>query len=123
MVDIFKEYELPLELNDAQNYFQTTEIQVILSLLQIIDNPLQDIPFVSVLRSPIVGLTEDQLVTLRLAKRDVTFYQAFQAYLKNGTDDVTDPLQRKVQKFANQLERWRKVARLGCHLVSSAMPT
>ena len=111
MVDIFKEYELPLELNDAQNYFQTTEIQVILSLLQIIDNPLQDIPFVSVLRSPIVGLTEDQLVTLRLAKRDVTFYQAFQVYLKNGTDDVNDPLQRKVQKFANQLERWRKVAR------------
>ncbi len=50
-----------MAVNDAQNYFQATEIQTVVSLLQIIDNPYQDIPLVAVLRSPIVGLTEDQL--------------------------------------------------------------
>lgn len=111
IIDLFKEYDLPVELNDAQNYFQTTEIQVMLSLLQIIDNPLQDIPFVSVLRSPIVGLTEDQLVTIRLAKRDVPFYQAFTIFLSSIEETDSNELTKKLAYFSNQLQRWRKIAR------------
>jgi len=43
------------------DFLKTVEVQVMLSLLQIIDNPLQDIPLLSVLRSPIVGFTTDEL--------------------------------------------------------------
>ena len=56
ILEIFKTLDIPLEMNDAQNYFQATEIRTMISLLQLIDNPYQDIPLAAVLRSPIVGL-------------------------------------------------------------------
>ncbi|WP_223067146.1 helicase-exonuclease AddAB subunit AddA [Paenibacillus caui] len=66
------------ELN--QGYFQASEVEIMLSLLQIIDNPRQDIPLASVLRSPIVGLDEEQLARIRLAKTGGSFYEAMLAW-------------------------------------------
>ena len=60
ILEIFKTLDIPLEMNDAQNYFQATEIRTMISLLQLIDNPYQDIPLAAVLRSPIVGLIEPE---------------------------------------------------------------
>ncbi|OAB34224.1 helicase-exonuclease AddAB subunit AddA [Paenibacillus glacialis] len=58
-----------------QGYFQATEVAIMLSLLQVIDNPQQDIPLASVLRSPIVGLTEEELAQIRLCASG-PFYEA-----------------------------------------------
>lgn len=58
-----------------QGYFEATEVEIMLSLLQIIDNPQQDIPLASVLRSPIVGLSEDELAQIRLCANG-SFYEA-----------------------------------------------
>ncbi len=49
ILEIFKTLDIPLEMNDAQNYFQATEIRTMISLLQLIDNPYQDIPLAAVL--------------------------------------------------------------------------
>lgn len=108
IMDIFKEYELPVEIHDAQNYFQAIEIQTMLCLLQIIDNPIQDIPLVSVLRSPLVGLTEEELVTIRLSKREVPFYQALE---QSARAEETTSLQQKTRRFLLQLQTWRQQAR------------
>jgi ATP-dependent helicase/nuclease subunit A len=51
-------------------FYDATEISDLLSLLHLLDNPLQDIPLLAVLRSPLVGLTLDELVAVRLAKRE-----------------------------------------------------
>ncbi|MDN5944158.1 MAG: helicase-exonuclease AddAB subunit AddA, partial [Lactiplantibacillus plantarum] len=48
IIDVFKRYHIPVVVNDAQNYFQTTEIRIMMALLSIIDNPYQDIPLVAV---------------------------------------------------------------------------
>lgn len=64
----------------SQGYFQASEVEILLSLLQIIDNPRQDIPLVSVLRSPIVGLDEEQLARLRLGDKAGSFYEAMTAW-------------------------------------------
>ena len=82
-----KNFGIPLEVNDAQNYFQATEIQTMIALLQIIDNPYQDIPLVAVLRSPMVGLTEDELAEIRLADRTSEFYKAVLTYQDNQNGD------------------------------------
>ncbi|MGF7046088.1 ATP-dependent helicase/nuclease subunit A [Paenibacillus sp. DS2015] len=58
-----------------QGYFEATEVEIMLSLLQIIDNPQQDIPLASVLRSPIVGLSEEELAQIRLCAKG-PFYEA-----------------------------------------------
>ena len=55
-----------------------------LSLLQIIDNPRQDVPLVSVLRSPVYGFTADRLAQLRAASPNTDLYAALEA---DGGDD------------------------------------
>lgn len=107
ILEIFKTLDIPLEMNDAQNYFQATEIRTMVSLLQLIDNPYQDIPLVSVLRSPIVGLIETELASIRLADRTHTYYDAVLAY-QQANQDV---LAGKLQHFGEQLEYWRELAR------------
>lgn len=106
IMDIFKQFQIPLEVNDAQNYFQASEIQIMISLLEIIDNPYQDIPFVAVLRSPIVGLNEEELTKIRLAKKNDDYYKAFLAYLSED-----DELASRLRTFNEQLELWRTLAR------------
>lgn len=65
---------IPAFADTGTGFFRTIEIQVIMSLLQLIDNPLQDIPLLSVLRSPIVSFTTNELVELRLADRNATLF-------------------------------------------------
>lgn len=58
----------------ATGYFSAVEVQTVLSMLRILDNPRQDIPLTAVLRSPIVGLTDEELAKLRLTDREVSFH-------------------------------------------------
>lgn len=59
----------------SKGYFQAIEVEIMLSLLHVIDNPRQDIPLASVLRSPLVGLTEEELAQIRLCAPGA-FYDA-----------------------------------------------
>ena len=67
---------IPVYADTGTGYFNTIEIQIIMSLLQVIDNPRQDIPMLSVLRSPIGGFTSEELVDIRIGQRDISFYEA-----------------------------------------------
>lgn len=58
----------------SQEYLDSIEIQTIISLLKIIDNPMQDIPLVTVLRSNIGKFTDNDLVTIRLNDKYDDFY-------------------------------------------------
>ena len=69
------------------NFFDALEIQTIISLLKIIDNPLQDIPLITVLRSPIVGLSYDELVYIRKAQEDGCFYEALESYRQETANE------------------------------------
>lgn len=89
---------LPVFCDTSSNYFETIEIQTIMSLLKIIENPNNDIALVTVLRSPIVGLTDNQLVEIRVTDKNVSFYEA----LVKAKDN--DNLKDKLNKFFNLLE-------------------
>jgi len=67
---------IPAYADTGLGYFRTVEVETMLSLLQIIDNPLQDIPMLAVLRSPIGGFSTDDLADIRLADRSVSIYEA-----------------------------------------------
>ena len=69
------------------------------ALLQLIDNPYQDIPLASVLRSPIVGLIEPELARIRLADRSHTYYEAVLAYQAEHTDELADKLNHFVNSW------------------------
>ena len=67
--------DIPTYADVGVGYFDTIEIKTILSLLQIIDNPMQDIPLISVLKSPIFGFTPEDLIDIRVQSKDKIFYE------------------------------------------------
>lgn len=107
--DIFKQLKIPTAVNDTQNYFQTTEIAIMMSLLKIIDNPKQDIPLAAVLRSPIVGLNEVDLARVRLQDKQGSYFDALEAFVtkEDWKDQRNIALQSKLQDFMIHLDNWR----------------
>lgn len=95
---------LPVFSDSTQEYLDTVEIETIMNLLKIIDNPIQDIPLVTVLRSPIGGLTDDDLVNIRLSDKYDNFYECMQKAKVN----VQPELRAKIETFLNNIENWRK---------------
>jgi ATP-dependent helicase/nuclease subunit A len=83
-----EEQQVAWSAEGGEDFFQTTEISVALSWLQIIDNPRQDIPLLSVLRSPVCGFTPDRLAEIRgLGQGD--FYTALQGAAEEGWEDCS----------------------------------
>ena len=95
---------LPVFSDSTQEYLDTIEIETIMSLLKIIDNPIQDIPLVTVLRSPIAEFTDDELVKIRLSDKHENFYECMQKAKVN----VDSKLKEKIQNFLDLLDHWRK---------------
>ena len=70
---------LRLSAESGEDYFATVEVSSVFALLQILDNPRQDVPLIAVLRSPLFGFTADELALLRANTRDGDFYDALLA--------------------------------------------
>jgi len=96
---------IPVFADTATGFFKRSEVQVVMSLLQIIDNPMQDIPLISVLRSPIGGFTSEELMDIRLEDKDSSFYEAL---IK--TSGKEDDLGAKSKVFLEKLGIWRDKA-------------
>src|SRR5699024_1842038 len=90
-------------------YFVAIEIQVMMNMLKIIDNPHQDILIASVLRSPIVGLDEEQLAQIRLSKDRVTYYESVKTYVQHNKDETSELFER----FLTQLQSFRTLVKVG----------
>ena len=95
---------MPVFSDTTQEYLDSIEIQTIMSLLKIIDNPMQDIPLVTVLRSNIGGFTDNELVEIRLSDKYANFYEC----MKKAQINVDEKLRNKIRKFLEAIEEWRK---------------
>lgn len=113
IMEEFKHQGIPIYANLSKGYFEATEVAIMMSLLKVIDNPYQDIPLVSVLRSPIVGLNEEQLGRLRTFNRKGSFYESLISFWKNSSTKESGELYEQVADFLNQLTEWRSKARKG----------
>ena len=107
-----KEFEragVPLTV-ERGGFYDSTEIADLLSLLELLDNPLQDVPAIAVLRSPLVGLSLDELATVRLAAKDVHFWTALNR-VRKAECGVRNELRGKIGTFLDRFTRWRQLAR------------
>jgi ATP-dependent helicase/nuclease subunit A len=113
----FERASVPLVV-ERGGFFESAEILDLLSLLQLLDNPLQDVPCIAVLRSPLVGLSLDELGEIRLAAKDVHFWTALNRW-RDVTRDKCHVTRSgalvetfaKVDKFLERFSCWRKMAR------------
>ena len=90
---------IPVFSDATSEYLESIEIDTILSLLKVIDNPLQDIPLVTVLRSPIGGFDDNELIKIRLCKREGNYYYALLEASK-----MDDLLSNKINVFLKFLK-------------------
>jgi ATP-dependent helicase/nuclease subunit A len=112
-VEEFKLAGIPIHANLSRGYFEALEVMIMLNTLRVIDNPYQDIPLASVLRSPFIGLTENELAKIRLADKNAPFYEALKSFLSSGGAGIEPTTQEKLQRFFGQFNDWRNLARRG----------
>lgn len=102
-----EEVAVPYFSDTGSSYFETLEIRTMLALLRVIDNPFQDIPLLTLLRSPFFSFTEDELILLRgLAPRRL-FYFCLQAAAA-GEGQIAQDLRDKCQNFLDSIATWRQ---------------
>ena len=105
---------IPVYCTSRTGYFSALEIVTVLNYLKVCDNPLQDIPLMGVLRSPIVGCTSQELAELRIHYPKGLLYESLTAYVgeSSKTDFLTekDFLKLKLSNFLQLLEKVRNMA-------------
>lgn len=107
-LEILSRLGIPVRVELATGYFSAVEVETMLALMRVIDNPRQDIELAAVLRSPLVGLDERQLVTIRMVRRRAGFYDAVRA-----ASEAEDDLGHNLRSFLHRLDEWRTAARRG----------
>ena len=97
---------IPVYSDTASEYLESIEIDTIISLLKIIDNPLQDIPLVTVLRSKIGNFNDNELTQLRLNQKEGLFYYALKKeadlYENLNKEDIREEITNRIKKSNEQ---------------------
>ncbi|MGN0367365.1 MAG: helicase-exonuclease AddAB subunit AddA, partial [Wujia sp.] len=129
---------IPVYLERSQGYFQAVEIQVILSLLAVLDNSGQDIPLCAVLLSPIGKMDESELALIQAyvrahATTRLTLYEACEYYeLEHENEalgkkirdflDLVETLKEEKQSLSVSKLIWKILTMTGYYDYVSAMP-
>lgn len=102
----FQKLGIPVYAEIGSGYFAAREVQIMMALLKIIDNPYQEIPLAAVLFSPLVGLNAEEMVSLRTVEEQCLF-----TALNLARERVRGELGNKAEVFLERLEKWRTFAR------------
>ena len=102
-VEAMRQAGIPAVVNERDGYFEAQEIQLLLALLSVIDNPEQDLPMAAVLHSGLVGLDANELGALRLSGEG-SLWSLMPAYAEEAQDE-------RLLAFIGHMERWRTLSR------------
>ena len=97
------ELKFPVFSDSSSTYLETMEVETIMALLRVIDNPMQDIPLVTVLRSNIFDFTDNELMKIRLVDKKCSFYESI---LKSRLV-VENELRHKIESMLEKIENWK----------------
>ena len=119
-VTILMNEGIPAHAERKTGYFSAAEVEIILSMLCVIDNPMQDIPLAAVLKSPIAGISDEEMAhMMALWKNHVKkgqdrgLYGAWQYYLneyEETIDEAAPLLYEKLNVFSHMLTDYRERA-------------
>ena len=90
-------------------FYESLEVRDLLGLLQVLDNPLQDLPLLGVLHSPLVGLTADELAVMRIGREHGRFWTVLEQWHK--TTKTRSTHFEKVDEFLRLFAGWRRLSR------------
>lgn len=96
-----KSRNIPVALGSG-DYFKTTEIMTVISLIKAVDEPMNDIAMLSIMLSPIFGFTEDDVAFLKTKHRGKRLFSAAAIEADNGNE--------KCLLLKSKLTHWRNIA-------------
>ncbi|MBN2592971.1 MAG: UvrD-helicase domain-containing protein, partial [Sedimentisphaerales bacterium] len=113
-VEIFRLAGVPVSCQATAGYFEATEINDLVALLKVLNNPQQDIELAAVLRSPIFKVSDTELAKIKLhnqaQQRHRSYYELVPEYCRNGKGAE---LAGRLDKVLARIEQWRTIARRG----------
>ena len=104
-VEVLMSHGIPALAEQKTGYFDATEVRTVLSLLRAIDNPFRDIPLAAVLRSPIGGLSEEELASLAANGEGVSLYERLEAAVATVPESTAAV---KAAALFRKLGAWRE---------------
>ena len=105
--EVLNQQGIPVYAESQAGYFDTLEIRLIIELLKLIDNSYQDIPLISVMKSPVFSFTIEELTEIRINEKKANFFDAVKAYIINKDDDLS----RRLKNMIEKIELWKKQCR------------
>ena len=96
---------IPAFSDSSSEYLDSIEIQTIINLLKILDNPVDDISLVSVMRSEIGTFSDNEILEIRLINKKVSYYESL---ILSGENLENVELKNKVNSFLLNINNWRK---------------
>lgn len=105
--EVLGDMGIPCFTGSQKGYFSAVEVRTVLAYLEVLDNPVQDIPLAAVMRSPIGGFSDEALAKIRSASEERRFYDCCVAYRDSGEDAA---LRLELDVFFGQLENFREKA-------------
>ncbi|APF24134.1 helicase-exonuclease AddAB subunit AddA [Clostridium butyricum] len=110
LLDELGQEGIPAYADTGSGYFESIEIRTIMSLLRVIDNPMQDVPVIAVLKSPIMGFSAEDLSIIRLKNKEKYFYENIADIAEENICDISEELITRCKGFLEKLEIWRNKA-------------
>ena len=98
--------QIPVFCDATSEYLNSFEIQIIMNVLRIIDNPASDIPQITVMRSPIGNFTDNELIEIRNKDKNRNFYYSMKDYADN--ENANKEISEKVKDYLKQIDNWRE---------------
>lgn len=110
-LDTLIKENIPTYADIGTGYFESIEISIFINLMKIIDNKRQDIPLISVMRSPIGNFTLEELVEIRLMNKKGTFFEAMMKFIEDEEGDMDSKLFNKIKIFLHKLNSWSEMSK------------
>lgn len=98
--EVLTSFGIPVICDNSTNLFDNNEIKIILSLLKVIDNPMQDIPLLAVMMSPLYGFTAEEMAKIKLEQKE---------FSSNLYTSVVNSKSDKVKRFLNEIDSFGKI--------------
>lgn len=111
IIEELQKSNIPAYASIGSGYFEALEIQTMLAVLKIIDNPYQDIPLAATLRSPLFNFNAEALAQIRIVSKKTSFYEA--VVEAAGSEQYPYQYRAPLSVFLTKLERWRDESRVG----------
>lgn len=106
-LEVLSEAGIPAYGDTNTGYFETLEINLFMNLLKVLDNKRQDIPLLSVMRSPIGGFTPEELIEIRISHPRGSYHEAVFHYAQGDFS----PLRERLREFLQKLNHWKAASR------------